>query len=74
MAFVATEKLLRHAYPPLPHWDARLAKLRSCNLSATVMSISTGAALVRLEGSLNLVYPDKGKPDDGRATARRYWL
>jgi hypothetical protein len=65
-----SEKLLRLAYPPLPHWDARLAKIRSCNLSATVVSVSAGEVLLRLEGNLNLVYPDKGKPDDGRATAR----
>jgi hypothetical protein len=64
------EKLLRHAYPPLSHWDARLATVRSCSLSATVVSVSGDETLLRWEGKLDLIYPDKGKPDDGRLTAR----
>jgi hypothetical protein len=64
------EKLLRHAYPPVSHWDAKLARIHSCTLSARVVGPSRGEVVVRLEGKLDLVYPDKGKPDDGRLTAR----
>jgi hypothetical protein len=66
----AAEKLLRHAYPPLPSWDARLAKLRGYSLTATVVGPSGGETLARLEGNLDLIYPHKGQPTDGRQTAR----
>ena len=66
----AAEKLLRHGYPPLPYWDARLAKVRTGDLTATVQSVTGGETRVRLEGKLDLVYPDKGGPTDGRQTAR----
>jgi hypothetical protein len=64
------EKVLKHAYPPLPNWDAKLAKMSSCELKATVKSLDDGEAVIRLEGKLDLIYPHKGEPTDGRVTAR----
>lgn len=63
------EKLLSNAYPPLPHWDAKLARVAACELTAAVSSVSDGVVTVRLEGKLELIYPHKGEPTDGRVTA-----
>lgn len=63
------EKLLRHAYPPLPHWDAKLARLASCEMSATLAAIGEDHTTVRLAGKLDLIYPYKGERTDGRLTA-----
>src|SRR5262245_39832269 len=65
----AAEKLLLHPYPPLPHWKESLAKLSSHSLKATVKSVKDGEAVVRLEGKLDLIYPNKGEKNDGRVTA-----
>ena len=59
------EALLRYAYPPLPAWDAKLAKIERAELRV----IPEGGKL-RLSGSVRIVYPNRGKPDDGVATAR----
>jgi hypothetical protein len=64
------EKLLRQAYPPLPHWNAKLAKMDSCQLMATVKSNKDGDVTVRLEGSFDLIFPHKGEPTDGRVKAK----
>ena len=64
------EKLLRQAYPPLPHWNAKLARVITCELTATVSAVKANEARLRLEGKLELVYPDRGEPTDGRVTAR----
>jgi hypothetical protein len=64
------EKLLRHAYPPLPHWDQRLARVTACELRCRVTAVSAGEVRFRLEGRLEMVYPDQGKPTDGRVEAR----
>jgi hypothetical protein len=66
----SAEKLLKNAYPPLPHWDAKLAKVVACELTATVTEAGEGDVRVRLEGKLELIYPHKGEPTDGRVTAR----
>lgn len=63
------EKLLIQAYPPLPHWKASLAKMDSCQLTATVKSNKDGAVTIRLEGKFDLIFPLKGEPTDGRVTA-----
>lgn len=63
------EKLLRHAYPPLPYWEAKLARVRKAELTARVVSIDGDKATLRLEGDLDLVYPYKGTPTDGKVTA-----
>ena len=63
------EKLLRHAYPPLPYWDAKLARVRKAELTARVVSIDDGVATLWLEGDLALDYPYKGTPTDGKVTA-----
>jgi hypothetical protein len=65
----AAGKLLRYAYPPLPHWDARQSKVVSVRLTGTVQSMEGDEAKVRLEGSLELAYPAEGKPTDGRVKA-----
>jgi hypothetical protein len=62
-------KLLRYAYPPLPHWDVRQSKVMSVRLAGTVESLAGDEAKVRLEGSLELVYPAEGKPTDARVKA-----
>jgi hypothetical protein len=64
------EKLLRHAYPPLPHWDQRLARVTACELRCRVTAVSAGEVRFRLEGRLEMIYPDQGKPTDGRVEAR----
>jgi hypothetical protein len=64
------EKLLKMTYPPLPHWDAKLAKLEKCVLTATVSAVKNGESQLRLEGNLELIYPHKGEPTDGRMTAK----
>ena len=63
------EKLLRHAYPPLPYWEAKLARVRKAELTARVVSVDGDKATLRLEGDLDLVYPYKGTPTDGKVTA-----
>ena len=63
------EKLLRHAYPPLPYWEAKLARVRKAELTARVVSIDGDKATLRLEGDLELIYPYKDTPTDGKVTA-----
>ena len=62
-------KLLRHAYPPLPYWEAKLARVRKAELTARVVSIDGDKATLRLEGDLELIYPYKDTPTDGKVTA-----
>jgi hypothetical protein len=64
------EKLLRQGYPPLPFWDAKLAKVTTCELTATVSKVTGDTVRLRLTGKLELIYPNRGEPTDGRATAR----
>jgi hypothetical protein len=66
----AAEKLLKQGYPPLPHWKADLARVKTCELTAKVSTISDTEARLWLEGKLELIYPYQGKPTDGRVTAR----
>jgi hypothetical protein len=64
------EKLLRYAYPPLPHWDAKLARVEKAALTARVISVEDGKATLWLEGDLELTYPVLKTPTDGKVTAR----
>lgn len=63
-------KLLVHAYPPLPHWKANLAKLDRGRIEGRVSALQGKRLDLRLEGNLDLIYPHLGKPTDGRVTAR----
>jgi hypothetical protein len=63
-------KLLRHAYPPLPHWKAEQGKLEEATLRVKVLEVAEGGLRLRLEGRAVLIYPHQGKPTDGRVTAR----
>jgi hypothetical protein len=63
-------KLLRYAYPPLPHYDARESKVVRVRLTGTVESVEGEEVRVQLQGSLELLYPAEGKPTDGRVQAK----
>jgi hypothetical protein len=63
-------KLLRYAYPPLPHYDVRASKVTSVRLTGTVESAEGEEVRVRLRGALELLYPATGKPTDGRVQAK----
>lgn len=63
-------KLLMFAYPPLPHWGEKLAKIEEQSLTAKVTHTDEKELHLRLEGNLALVYPAKGLPTDGKVTAR----
>ncbi len=64
------EKLLRHGYPPLPFWDVKLARVTACELTATVASVKGDTVSLHLRGRLEMIYPNRGAPTDGRVTAR----
>jgi hypothetical protein len=64
------EKLLRHAYPPLPHWDAKKGKLEEAKLDVTLVQRGGDGTRLSLRGSVTLIYPHLGKPTDGKVTAR----
>ena len=64
------EKLLRYAYPPLPHWDAKLARVDKAGLTARVVSVEGDEATLWLEGELELTYPVLKTPTDGKVTAK----
>ena len=55
--------------PPLPYREAKLARVWKAELTAGVVSIDGDKATLRLEGDLDLVYPYKGSPNDGKLTA-----
>jgi hypothetical protein len=62
------EKMFRYAYPPLPHWEAKKGRLTACELRAELVS-SGREPTVSLRGRVEMVYPDLGKPTDGKVTA-----
>lgn len=64
------EKVLRYAYPPLPHWDAKLARVDKAGLSARVVAVDGDEATLWLEGDLELTYPVLKTPTDGKVTAK----
>jgi hypothetical protein len=64
-----SEKILRYAYPPLPHWDARQSKVTRSALKATVTGAAPAEVRVQLEGKLELAYPVRGERAEGRVTA-----
>jgi hypothetical protein len=63
-------KLFQYCYPPGPIWKVQDSKVRSGTLKASVVSVSSGKARVKLEGAMELSFPNTGKPTDGRITAR----
>jgi hypothetical protein len=69
VAAATSEKLLRYAYPPLPHWEAKKGKLTACELRAELVAAGRQQT-VALRGRVALVYPDLGKPTDGKLTAQ----
>lgn len=70
IAGAVVSKLLRYAYPPLPHWDAKLARVEKAGLAARVVSVEGDEATLWLEGGLELTYPVLKTPTDGKVTAR----
>ncbi|MFO0843960.1 MAG: hypothetical protein U0797_16440 [Gemmataceae bacterium] len=64
-----SEKLLRFAYPPLPHWEAKKARLTACELRAE-LATAGARSMVALHGRVAMVYPDLGKPTDGELSAK----
>jgi hypothetical protein len=69
VAAATSEKLLRYAYPPLPHWEEKNARLAACELKAELVA-GGREQTVSLRGRVEMVYPDLGKPTDGRLTAK----
>jgi len=63
------EKLLRHVYPPLPHWSESKVKITTCTLEASVAETTGGVAKLRLTGKVEMIYPFLGKADDGTVTS-----
>jgi len=59
-------RLFQYCYPPGPVWSVKESKVRSATLKATL----TDETRIQLEGELELHYPNRGKPTDGRITAR----
>ena len=55
------EALLRHAYPPLPWYQAKQVKIDRAQMRLTFRD----ATHARITGSLKLVYPALGLPTDG---------
>jgi hypothetical protein len=65
-----SHKLFQYGYPPGPIWNAKDCKVLAGNLKATVVTLSAREAHLKLEGEAKLSFPHKGKPTDGRITAR----
>jgi hypothetical protein len=63
-------KLYQCFYPPGPHWSSADSKVASGNLTARVVSVTAQKIIVKLTGSLELIYPARGLKADGRVTAR----
>ena len=63
-------KLFRYCYPPGPIWRVKDCKVLKGTLKATLASESAGEARIKLEGEMELAFPNTGKPTDGRITAR----
>lgn len=59
-------RLFQYCYPPGPVWSVKESKVRSATLKATL----SDETRIQLEGELELHYPNRGKPTDGRITAR----
>lgn len=64
------EKLLRLAYPPLPHWNAKNGKLEEAKLEVKVVAATVKDLVLRVEGNVILLYPHLGRPNDGKVTAK----
>jgi hypothetical protein len=63
-------KLFQYCYPPGPIWRVKDCKVLKGTLKATLASESAGEARIKLEGEMELAFPNTGKPTDGRITAR----
>ena len=59
------EALLRHAYPPLPWYQAKQVKMEKASMRLDFYN----ATQARITGSLRLVYPALGRPTDGTVEA-----
>jgi hypothetical protein len=69
VAAATAEKLFRYTYPPLPHWEAKNSRLTACELKAELVA-GGREQTVSLRGRVEMVYPDLGKPTDGKLTAK----
>ncbi len=63
-------KLFQYCYPPGPIWRVKDCKVLRGVLNASLISVSAGEARIKLEGEMELSFPNTGKPTDGRITAR----
>ena len=63
-------KLFRYCYPPGPIWRVNDCKVLNGKLKASLISASAEEARIKLEGAMELSFPNTGKPTDGRITAR----
>jgi hypothetical protein len=64
------DPIFSYFYPPLPHYDIKKSKLLARGLTATVVAASEKEVQLRLEGYVELRYPNLGKPSDGQTTAK----
>ena len=61
--------LLKHCYPPMPHWKVAESRIRRVQLKAPVATLTDDREVpLVVEGNVDLVYPDKGA-DPGVTTA-----
>lgn len=65
-----SHKLYQYCYPPGPRWKVKDSQVRKGTLKATLVSVSESEARIRLQGEMELSFPNTGKPTDGRITAR----
>lgn len=63
-------KLYLYCYPPGPRWKVSDCRVKSGTLKATLIAASESEARIRLQGEMELTFPNTGKPTDGRITAR----
>lgn len=66
----AVEKLLRMTYPPLPHWNASNGKLDEAKVEGKVVAVTDSEVRFQVTGTLVLLYPNQGRPTDGKVTAK----
>jgi hypothetical protein len=63
-------KLLRYTYPPLPSWNVDHGKLEVGKLEVKVAAAGAKDVALQLTGEVVLLYPNVGKPNDGKVTAK----
>jgi hypothetical protein len=67
---LVASKLLRDTYPPLPFWSSKQVKVSTAQIKATLVERNDKESRLRLEGKVELIYPVRGRADDGRVTAK----